>query len=85
MIHDLDHYDVVENEAQTIALYPNPVRDRLTIKVESLEAVEVYNLMGQQVMISTSSIVDMSGLNQGIYFVCIKADGNTITKRVVKQ
>ena len=85
VIHDLDHYDLVENEAQTIALYPNPVRDRLTIKVESLEAVEVYNLMGQQVMISTSSVVDMSGLNQGIYFVCIKADGNTITKRVVKQ
>lgn len=85
VIHDLDHYDVVENEAQTIALYPNPVRDRLTIKVENLESVEIYNLMGQQVMISTSSVVDMGNLNHGIYFVCIKADRNTITKRVVKQ
>ena len=85
VIHDLDHYDVVENEDETVAMYPNPVRDRLTIKVENLESVEVYNLMGQQVMVSTSSVVDMGNLNQGIYFVCIKADGNTITKRVVKQ
>ena len=84
VIHDIAH-DVTENETETVAVYPNPVRGRLNVKAERLESVEIYNLMGQQVMVSASSIIDMGDLNQGIYFVRIKADGNTITKRVVKQ
>ena len=85
VIHDRDHYDVAENEVDEIALYPNPVRDRLTANAENLQSVEVFNLMGQLVMTSTSSVVDMDSLGQGIYFVRVKADGKMITKRIVKQ
>ena len=55
------------------------------VKAENLQSVEIYNLVGQQVMVSTSDIVDMGALNQGIYFVRVNADGKTVTKRVVKQ
>lgn len=85
VIYDLAHYSVEDNEADAIALYPNPVKDRLMVKAENLQSVEIYNLVGQQVMVSTSDIVDMGALNQGIYFVRINADGKTVTKRVVKQ
>jgi hypothetical protein len=76
---------VPENAEESIAVYPNPVRDRLMVKAEDLQSVEIYNLVGQQVMFSTSDVVDMGVLNQGIYFVRINADGKTVTKRVVKQ
>ena len=85
VIYDLAHYSVEDNEADAIALYPNPVKDRLMVKAENLQSVEIYNLVGQQVMVSTSDIVDMGVLNQGIYFARINADGKTVTKRVVKQ
>ena len=85
VIHDIAHNDVPENTEESIAMYPNPVRDRLTVKAENLQSIEVYNLVGQQVMVSTFDIVDMGSLNQGIYFVRINADGKTVTKRVVKQ
>ena len=85
VIHDIAHNDVPENAEEAIAVYPNPVRDRLMVKAEDLQSVEIYNLVGQQVMFSTSDIVDMGALNQGIYFVRINADGKTVTKRVVKQ
>ena len=85
VIHDIAHYDVPENEVEVIALFPNPVKDRLTVKAENLQSVEVYNLMGQQVLVSTSSVIDMGVMNQGIYFVRIHADGKTVTKRIVKQ
>ena len=55
------------------------------IKAENLQLVEVFNLMGQQVLSTTMATVDMSGLYQGVYFVRIAADGKTVTKRVVKQ
>ena len=85
VIHDIAHNDVPENTDESIALYPNPVRDRLTVKAENLQSVEVYNLVGQLVMTSALPIVDMSDLNRGIYFVRVTAEGKTITKRVVKQ
>ena len=59
--------------------------DRLTVEVEGLQAVEVYNLMGQLVISTSSSVLDFSELNQGIYFVRVKADGRVATQRVVKQ
>ena len=85
VIHDIAHNDVPENAEESIAVYPNPVRDRLMVKAEDLQSVEIFNLVGQQVLVSTSDIVDMSALNQGIYFVRVMADGKTVTKRVVKQ
>ncbi len=85
VIHDIAHNDVPENAEEAIAVYPNPLRDRLMVKAEDLQSVEIYNLVGQQVLVSTSDIVDMGALNQGIYFVRVNADGKTVTKRVVKQ
>ena len=85
VIHDVAHYDVPENEKETLTVYPNPVKERLMVKAENLQSVEIYNLVGQQVLVSTSDVVDMGVLNQGIYFVRINADGKTVTKRVVKQ
>ena len=85
VIHDLAHNEVPEKENETVAVYPNPVKDRLTVKAENLQSVEVYDLMGQRVLTTTTSTIDMGSLYQGIYFVRITADGKTVTQRVVKQ
>ena len=85
VIHDLAHFDVHENTVDVVSLYPNPVKDRLTIKVENFQSVEVFNVVGQQVLTSTEAVVDMSGLQQGIYFIRVAAGGKIVVKRIVKQ
>ena len=85
VIHDLAHNDVPENENVAVAVYPNPVKDRLTIQAESLQSVEVYNLVGQKVMHSTETVIDLSGLTEGVYFVRIETSDKMVTKRIVKQ
>lgn len=85
VIHDLAHFDVHENTADVVALYPNPVKDCFTIMVENFQSVEVFNVVGQQVLTSTEAVVDMSGLQQGIYFIRVAADGKSVVKRIVKQ
>lgn len=85
VIHDLAHSDVSENEEEVISLYPNPVKDRLMVQAENLQSIEVFNLVGQLVMTTDQPVVDMNDLNQGVYFVRVKADGMIVTKRVVKQ
>ena len=85
VIHDVAHFDVPENELMAIALYPNPVKDRLTVNTENLQSVEVFNLVGQLVRTSTANIIDFGDLNEGIYFVRVTAGGKTATQRIVKQ
>ena len=85
VIYDIAHYDVPENEIEAVAVYPNPVKDQMTVNAENLQSVEVYNLVGQLVMTSSSSVINMNDLNEGIYFVRVMAEGKTVTKRVVKQ
>jgi hypothetical protein len=85
VIHDLAHYDVAENEYDAVAVYPNPVKDQLFVKAEDLQSVEVFNLVGQRVMVVEGSVIDMGGLDHGIYFVRVTADGKAVAKRIVKQ
>jgi hypothetical protein len=85
VIHDLAHNDVTENEDDFVALYPNPVKDRLFVKAEGLQMVEVFNLMGQQVLVSEDDTIDLDSVGQGIYFVRVTAEGKVVTKRIVKQ
>lgn len=84
VIHDLAH-GVTEMEEQVVSLYPNPVKDKLIVKAEHLQSVEVFNLVGQLVMTVESSVVDMGSLTEGVYFVRVNADDKTVTRRVVKQ
>ena len=85
VIHDLAHNAVTESESEIISFYPNPVKDKLTVKAENLQTVEVYNIVGQMAMTVKSSVVDMGSLKAGIYFVRVVADNKSVTRRVAKQ
>ena len=85
VIHDVAHNDVTEQGEESVVVYPNPVKDLLNVQAENLQSVEVFNLVGQQVMTVMGNLVDLSHLNEGIYFVRIAFDGGIVTKRIVKQ
>ena len=70
--------------------YPNPVNDILTIQSkESVEAIDVYNLMGQKVLSSktiSQGKIDLSTLNSGIYLMKATFEGgHTETVKIVKK
>lgn len=85
VIHDLAHFDVPENGEKVVSLYPNPVKDRLFVKAENLQSVEVYNAVGQLVMMTAEETIDLSALTDGIYLVRVVCDDGMITQRIVKQ
>lgn len=74
-----------------ISLYPNPVKDMLTIAAQSdITEVVVRNLVGQTVMnVSVNGFeksVDLSNVAAGNYFVTVKmANGQVSTQKFVKQ
>ena len=75
-----------------ISLYPNPVNDKLTIKIPNLYAVTnaaIYSLTGSKVKIfsikQTTQNLDISSLNKGIYFLKVENNKKVETFKIVKN
>ena len=79
---------VDDNEMEMISVYPNPTHDVIFIGANndmSVQRVEVFNVTGQKVMSSTESVINVSGLGSGMYFVRITTDDGIVIRSIVKQ
>jgi plastocyanin len=72
-------------------VYPNPFRDKITVKYSGIEKVEFYNVVGEKVksvemdQIEGKIEVDMETLPSGIYFFRSYKDGDIVgTRKIVK-
>ena len=77
---------VDENMDQTIAVYPNPANDVVTIKADDISDVEVFNTIGQKVyeqaLDADETTINTSDFDPGIYLLRIVANGNEVTTRI---
>lgn len=74
-----------------IKVFPNPANNRLNIELPRTVAfaeVCIYDIYGKKVVETggshcSSITVNTSGLPEGIYFIKISSDDNTVTKKVI--
>jgi len=81
---------VEEQQLATITMYPNPVSQRLYIKhsrLDYFDEISVFNIVGQKVIneseLSVSNGIDVSGLKNGIYILCIQAGRQIISEKFI--
>lgn len=80
---------LAENETQNnILLYPNPAKERLYINTSiPIKQMTICNLLGQEIQkynnLETTSSIDISGLNEGVYFVKIYTEKAVLSKKIV--
>ena len=82
-------------EANQIAVFPNPSTGIFNIAFGNLNPnkIEVYDITGKLIMkkdsLEVSGInqtnIDLSNTSNGVYFVKISTENNTITKRIIKN
>ena len=71
-----------------ILISPNPTSDILRIEMPDnifFENAIVYNLLGQKVVESNSSLVNVNSLSNGIYSIAIKTSEGLILKKFIKN
>ena len=88
----IDTTNVISNYENRFNIYPNPVEDELTITTElRVEEIAIYDIYGRQTMCqqvnetTSQQVVNVAGLNSGIYFVRITTEDGEIVKRFVKN
>ena len=70
-------------------IYPNPVTGLLNIANSEGAILELYNCVGNLILTAiienNTQSVDMSSLNNGIYFVRMNNHGLATSQKVIKQ
>ena len=78
------------NYNKTIRLYPNPVKDNLTIEspTNANQKLEIINLLGQTMYtyyIYSKATIDVSSFPKGVYLIKINTPNGVVVKKFVKE
>ena len=70
-----------------VSLYPNPTDGSLSINTsEKILNISVYNIIGEKIVCNTklkNNKIDISSLNDGIYFIETITQKGKITKKII--
>lgn len=82
----------INEEVVTLGIYPNPVSHNLVIETNAnIEEVSIYDALGRQQVSLTPSqqenmiTINVSNLNDGVYFIKTRTDKGEIVDRFVKN
>ena len=78
---------IAENN-NSISIYPNPATTVLNVEAEGYNTVEIVNILGQVVYgaNATSNMqINVSDLNNGVYFVRLNGANGTATQKFIKK
>lgn len=82
-------WSVSENfVTMSVNVWPNPANSTININGENIDAVYMYNAVGQLVLtfnaVDETSTIDVSSFNEGIYFLnIISENGKSVMRKVV--
>jgi hypothetical protein len=72
---------------QKVKVYPNPVKDKLTITTDELATVSIKSIIGVEVytgqLNAGKNEVNISHLSSGLYFVIISTEDTSVTEKIV--
>ena len=84
---DVEYVDLTsvnENAVARFMVYPGPAENEIQIQAEGFQKAEIYSLIGQKLMESLQSNMNVSQLSSGLYIIKVyDLEGNYDTQRFV--
>lgn len=75
------------NQTNPIRIFPNPANSLIKIESEKIiQNVQIYNNVGKLSLVSNDSIIDISKLQDGIYYLSIQFEtGEILKEKLIKN
>lgn len=71
-----------------LSVYPNPGEHQVQLNIPhgvTLQQAEVFNAIGQRIFTTQSTVLDVSGLAQGVHLIRVTTDAGVKTLRFIRQ
>ncbi len=86
---NLDTHDSEPLNSSTYTIFPNPAKDKLNISIKesTVYTAHILDMQGREVLRTgiNEGSVDISSLEEGMYFIQFQADSETIMHRFIKE
>lgn len=76
---------ISETKVEALNIFPNPTTGKVSIQIEGLEKVEIYNVAGRLIKTSNRSEFDLSQETKGVYFVKVITSQGAQTEKLVLE
>lgn len=87
MCHDTTSVGEIQHGSTVLNVFPNPVRNQMTVSAKGMKNVKVYDIVGQEVMnvsVKEDEItLDVENFANGVYFVSVETVNGLISKKIV--
>lgn len=76
-----------EINPSTVIIYPNPATDQVSVSTkENVKSIEVYDLSGRKLAVSTTKTINISTLSKGVYTMKILLENGEIhNKKLIRK
>lgn len=74
-------------ESQKLTVYPNPVANQLYFSFDSIQKIEIFNVLGTLIKTieKNTESIDVSNLTTGNYIVRVTTENGTFSKKIIKK
>lgn len=72
-------------QSNTFVVYPNPGTGQFTVLGEGILLLEVKDLAGKTVALSTTPVIDLTALSKGVYLISITTEKATTVQKIMKE
>ena len=66
-------------------IYPNPANNKIIIDANDVVDVKLFDVLGKQILHAKQNDVDVSNVNDGVYFIQVQTTQNTTTQKIMVQ
>ena len=81
-------WDAIQENGQTVGIYPNPAKDKLRIEGKNILHVELFNITGQKVLCLDEGFdaIQLDQLPGGLYFIRLQSkQGEQTLKLIIEK
>ncbi|MEO8760792.1 MAG: T9SS type A sorting domain-containing protein [Bacteroidia bacterium] len=78
---------VTANNTQ-LSIYPNPTQNILQVSItcsNEINSIQIIDVLGKEILRTNENTIDVSSLQEGIYFVSVKTSEGILTKKIIVQ
>ncbi|PJC62190.1 MAG: hypothetical protein CO022_05855, partial [Flavobacteriales bacterium CG_4_9_14_0_2_um_filter_32_27] len=82
---------ITEQNSTALLIYPNPANDFITIEntIMAIDEIVIYDITGKTIKTilpkTNTTKVNVSDLSDGVYFIKISNNKQSITKKIIKN